>query len=130
MSNLQLIESYHAAIWSDKDLSAIDRCFHENVQVHSPVKPTQGTQQLKEIISKWYAGFPDLKVHWDDYICAGNKIVSQWHAQGHHDGDFMGIPATKKNIRYSGVSIYQLENGLVTEYWAYINMDHVIKQLS
>ncbi len=80
MSSLTLIQEFHAALWDNHDISAIDRFFHEDVVVASPVESTVGTAKLKEIMEKWQTGFPNLKVHWDDYITEGNKVVARWHA--------------------------------------------------
>lgn len=106
MENLQLIKEYHLLIWEAKDLNAIDRFFNRDVIIHSPVETTQGTEKMKSIISAWYKGFPNLKVFWDDFICEENKVVSRWHAQGQHEGEFLGHPASQNDINYSGVTIY------------------------
>ena len=129
MSNLTTIKSYHTQIWDKKDLSAIDVFFSADVLIHSPLKTTQGTSEMKEIIALWYQGFPELKVHWDDFICEGDKVVSRWHAQGQQAGDFFDWPASKTEVNYSGVTTYQLNHGKIIEYWAIVDMETLKNQL-
>ena len=129
MSNLQLIEDYQRLIWHDQDTSAIEKYFHPDAVINSPIKKTQGITYLKEVIQNWHIGFPNLKVFWDDFICQKDQVVARWHAKGCHEGNFLGISATNKNISYTGVTIYQLENNKVIQYWAFVDMDHIKKQL-
>jgi predicted ester cyclase len=129
MNNLATIKSYHAKIWEKKELSAIDDYFATNALIHSPVKTTQGTSEMKEVIAMWHKGFPNLKVHWDDFICQSDKVVSRWHAKGQQEGEFLDKAPSKNEVNYSGVTIYQLDNGKITEYWAMVDMETLKKQL-
>lgn len=129
MNNLQFVKACQAALWDDKNLAEIDQYFDHDVLVHSPVKTTQGSDQLREVISKWHQGFPNLKVYCEDFITEQDKIVCRWQAEGRHEGTFLTLPATNKNISYSGVTIFQLMDGKIKQYWAFVDMDHIKKQL-
>jgi hypothetical protein len=76
MTNLQLIKDYQKLVWDNKDISAIEIYFHEDALINSPVKKTKGVEQLKEVIKNWHNGFPNLKVHWDDFICEKDQVVA------------------------------------------------------
>jgi len=130
MSYLQKVKDYQALVWDKKDLSAIEKFFHDDVIVHSVLKQTQGTEQLYTILKSWHEAFPNMQVSFDDYICQDNRVVSRWRAQGCHEGRFLDFPPTHKTIHYSGVTIYQLTDDKISEYWVYVDMDHVKRQLS
>lgn len=129
MNHLNLIQAYQNLIWDQKKLNAIDEYFKPDAIIHSPLRSTQGTASLKEVIGKWYRSFPNLKVHWDDMLNDKNKIISQWHAEGTQTGEFLGIPAAGQIVKYTGVSIYQIEDNQISEYWAYVDMDSIKQQL-
>lgn len=122
MSNLDIIKCFHESLWSTKSIAAIDEYFAHDAKIHSPLETAVGTEKMKNIISQWIEAFPDLVVYRDDFICDSSKVVCRWHAEGHHQGELFGKPASNKLVRYSGVTIYQLENDRITEYWAYVNM--------
>ena len=129
MNNLAIIQAYHSKIWDEKNISAIDYFFDKEALIHSPIKTTEGTELMKEVIAQWYEGFPNLKVHWDDFICEGDKVVCRWHAEGRQDGIFLGKAPSGSLVNYSGVTIYQLADGKITQYWAIVDMDSLKKQL-
>lgn len=129
MTSLELIMEYHQAIWVEKNISATDRYFSNTARIHSPIETTEGTEKMKAVLSHWQQAFPDLIVSFEDYICEGNKVVSRWKAHGTQTGDFLEQPATGKAVRYSGISIFELENEKITQYWCEINMQLIWDQL-
>ena len=130
MNNLDIIKAYHEALWADKNINSIDDVFAEDAMIHSPVSITQGTDNMKQVIATWLDAFPELTVHWDDYICDENKVVSRWHASGVQQQAFMRIEATGKEVNYQGVTIYEITNKKVTKYWALVDMQTIFKQLN
>jgi len=129
-NTLQLVKNYHLAIWDEKDLAAIDRFFDVGAVIHSPMQQSQGPEQMKAVIAKWYRAFPDLVVHFDDYICQDDKVVARWHAEGTQQGEFLGQAASNKSVRYSGVTTYQISNDKIAAYWALVDMDAIKQQLA
>ena len=50
--------------------------------------------------------------------------------RGTHKRDFLGIPATYREITMSGISIFRIENDLVVENWTELDIFGVIQQMS
>lgn len=130
MSHLDTIKQYHTLIWDKKDIHAVDQFFDSEALIHSPVKTTQGTESMKSVITQWHQGFPDLVVHWDDFICEDDKVVSRWHAEGTQRGEFLSKQPTNNKVTYSGMTIYQLRDNKIVQYWAMVDMGSIEKQLS
>ena len=73
--------------------------------------------------------FPDLRVD-NDIIISENDLVSiQWQAQGTHHGEFKGKKPTGKPVAYSGVTVYRIKDNKIIEYWAYLDMQHLLSQI-
>ena len=129
MENLSLIKKYQNFVWDQKNSGVINDFFCEEAVIYTATKQTRSISEFKKVIESWFIGFPQLKLYWDDYICDGDKVVVRWHAQGRHDGDFLGFTPTYKNIDYSGVTIYQLAKDKIVQYWAFADMAHIKAQL-
>lgn len=84
---------------------------------------------MKEVVQAWLKGFPDLSVK-NELIIAENDLVSiQWSAKGTHKGEFKGKKPTGKPVSYSGVIVYRIKNSQIVEYWAYLDMQHLLSQI-
>lgn len=120
---------YAKKIWNDKEIDAIDTFVHPDVVIHSLLGDFHGCQALKNVVQAWLKGFPDLRVTNDSVIAENDMISVQWSAAGTHRGEFKGRLPTDKKVSYRGVTVFRIKNGLITEYWAYLDMLHLMSQI-
>lgn len=125
----EIAKTYVRRIWDDKDLSAIDNLIDQNCLIHSLLGNFKGPDFMKKVVSSWLIAFPDLKVE-NLLVMAENDLVTiQWQAKGTHLGPFKEIEPKGKSVAYEGVTIYRINHGKITEYWAYLDMQQLLKQL-
>ena len=68
------------------------------------------------------SGFKDMKLHIDDMIAEGDKVVTRWTMRGAHSGEavfgHMGpVRPTNKSLTVSGITIHQIQHGKVINSW-------------
>lgn len=122
-------EEYAYRVWGIQDLNAIDELMHSKVIIHSLLGDYEGSGQMKTVVQSWLVAFPDLVVTNKAVISENDRTVIQWNAEGTHLGEFKGIPPTGKRVLYEGVTIYKMDNNKITEYWAYLDMTHLLDQI-
>ena len=44
-------------------------------------------------------------------VSEGNKVAARYTMRGTHDGNFMGVPATGRNIEVHSMAFYELSDG-------------------
>lgn len=129
LSIKEVAEEYANKIWNQKEIATIDELVRKDVLIHSLIGDFRGIQGMKEVVQAWLKGFPDLFVK-NELIISENDLVSiQWSAKGTHKGEFKGIKATGKPVSYNGVTVYRITNSQIVEYWAYLDMQHLIDQI-
>lgn len=62
--------------------------------------------------------FPDLRIHIEDLIAEGDKVVARMTFRGTHRGPLRGIAPTGRQIRFTAIRIYRIANGKIIETWA------------
>jgi predicted ester cyclase len=85
--------------------------------------PCRGRDEVRAFATTFRAAFPDLAFGGRaDLIAEGDYVVGQWIGGGTHTGDaFDDMPIgalsanTGKTMRFTGISILKVENGLITE---------------
>ncbi len=126
----EIAERYSNKLWNEKDLGVIDTFVHQNVVIHSALKnDLHGIQTMKDIVQVWLKGFPDLQVSHDLVIYENDIVIIQWNAEGTHQGEFKGKQPTGNTISYNGVSVYRIQNNQIVEYWAYLDMQHLLSKI-
>ena len=95
---------------------------------HNPfVAP--GLHGVKEFFAGWLAAFPDTVVTVEDAFVAGDKVVGRYTYRATHQGTFLGIPPTGKQITMRSIDIWLVENGMFIEHWDELNTLEVMQQL-
>ena len=104
--------------WSQGNLDVIDEIFDADYVYHEPyVGEVQGSEGLKQVITMYRTGYPDLVFTSQDLIAEGDKVVHRWSCVGTHQGELMGIPATGKRTTTAGINIIRYEGGKAVEEW-------------
>jgi len=62
-------------------------------------------------------------------IAEGDKVASRVTGFGTHTGDFVGVPATHKDVSMTGISIHRVKDGKLIEHWAQIDALSLLQQL-
>jgi predicted ester cyclase len=92
--------------------------------VHYPMhEPKIGRAAVAEFMTEFRKGFPDLDF-WPvgDFIAEGDYVVSRWKGGGTHSGAAFcdlrlgSLPAASgRKMRFSGTTIFRIENGRIAE---------------
>ncbi len=126
----RLVSDLMDTLWNKKDLDAIQRVFHDEVVIHSPLGNYYGPEAMERIVKVWLDAFPDMQYTSIDLVSEGDKVVAQWEARATHRGELRGVHASGRVVTYPGVSVFQVRDGKVVEYWAYVDTQMVLDQLS
>ena len=131
MDSRQLAESY-VAIWNaDASRELVDQIFLADFVDHNP-QPGQekdGVAGIHQVLDVYHAGFPGLRVTTDEVIVSGDRAVVRWTAVGTHVGDLLGIPATHREVRMTGIDILRIADGQIVERWGETNALQTMQQI-
>jgi steroid delta-isomerase-like uncharacterized protein len=73
----------------------------------------RGHEGLRAMLEMHWKGFPDLQFAVTDAIVQDSRMAIVWVAQGTHQGPIMNIPPTGHKVAVRGVSIIDVEDGLI-----------------
>jgi steroid delta-isomerase-like uncharacterized protein len=89
----------------------------------------RGPEGMRQVMSQFFAAFPDMHVDVEDVVAEGERAASRGVMHGTHRGDFMGIPATGKPVRIGYMDIWRFEDGKAVENWVQMDMLGMMQQL-
>jgi predicted ester cyclase len=74
-------------------------------------------EPAKHQAAHFRGGFPDVISTIEDLIAEGDKVVARWRSRATHRGEYMGIAPSGKEVEFTGISIYRIEEGKIAESW-------------
>jgi steroid delta-isomerase-like uncharacterized protein len=129
-----LVRELHDRVWSAGDLSAVERLVAPKYVVHSdPGDPWEGqtldraTYCQRVMYSR--SAFPDLVFTVHDVVATDHRVAVRWSAEGTHQGDLPGLPATGKRLRFAGQTIYEIAGDQIAGHWQVVDRLGFIQQL-
>ena len=75
----------------------------------------QGREGLKEIIAVIRTAFPDIYWVMEEMVAEGEMVFSRFTWSGTHRGTFLGIPATGRQMKVSGMVLDRIVAGRMKE---------------
>ena len=74
-----------------------------------------GLEGLKDVLRGMRSAFPDIDFSIEEQVCEGDKVASRFEWTGTHKAEFMGVPATGRQVRVWGVVIDRLKAGRIKD---------------
>lgn len=97
---------------------------------HQPGSPKPLTrEETEQFMRMFHAAFPDWHTTIEDMIAEGDKVVTRYTVRGTHKGDFLGIPATDKEVAFTSILISRIAGGKFVEDWEEADSLGLMQQL-
>jgi steroid delta-isomerase-like uncharacterized protein len=83
-----------------------------------------------EFFRMYRTAFPDLQMEPQDVLASGDKVVARVRATGTHQGEFMGMPPSGRNVDVQLIDIIRFgDDGLAREHWGVVDLMTMMQQL-
>ncbi len=117
--NKELIRRFYSEVWARGNLAAADEIFAPDYVRHDlrPSNAAPGPEGQKKIAGDFRSAFPDLQFTLDLILAEDDMVAARWTMEGTNLGQWGNISPTGKRARFSGVNIFRIRDGKVTEIW-------------
>jgi len=116
-------------IWNNGNLETADEIIVEEYVLHEAAEEIKGIDSFKVFVKDFRTAFPNAHFDIDDVIVEGDLAVVRYTFRGKHDGDYMDIASTGKEVTATGIRLSRVTDGKIQETWNYIDKLSVLVQL-
>jgi steroid delta-isomerase-like uncharacterized protein len=92
-------------------------------------EPLPGQEAWREGATLMKRAFPDLRIEIDDIVTSEDQVAVRLRLHGTHHSDYLGFPATGRQISYVSHEFYRLANGKIAEEWICSDTATLFRQL-
>jgi steroid delta-isomerase-like uncharacterized protein len=124
--NKLLIMRFFDELWNGRRLDVADEIFAENCLTHQLrsgreiVAVKRGPAEIREHVSAWLEGFPDIEFIVEQIIAEGDVVVTRVRMSGTHAGPWLGIAATGNRVNIRMMTTHKISGGKIVEDWVLI----------
>ncbi|UCE36156.1 MAG: ester cyclase [Thermoplasmata archaeon] len=129
--NKAIVTRMYEEIHNNGNLNKAEELVTSDFVDRTPAMPDmpKGPEGVKLLFGTLRSAFPDLHTTVEDMVSEDDRVVARLTMRGTHKGEFMGIPATGKEISISGIDIVRLSKGKVAERWGVADIAGMMQQL-
>ena len=85
--------------------------------------------EFKEGIAEIRRAFPDYHGADEIQIAEGDLVAGRFVFYGTHEGEFMGVAPTGRQVTFRGLSLNRLVEGKIVEAWVEIDLEDILGQI-
>ncbi len=118
--NVALMRRWFEEVWNQGKIETVNELLAEDavgmgqgepgVEIHGPTDFIPFFHRIR-------GAFPDLKLTVEDAFGARDMVIVRWSATMTHKGDHLGIPASGKPVRITGMTMVRIRDGKIVEGW-------------
>jgi steroid delta-isomerase-like uncharacterized protein len=126
----RVVQRFYQELWTEGKLEVADELFDDNFLGHAPGNTlTRGPEGVKKLVASWREGVPDMVLEIHAQHAEGSRCATRFTGKGTHEGVFLGIPATGKELSLSGIAITRVIDGQVMSDWGEFDVMGMLVQL-
>ena len=111
------------------DLSIADEIIAANYVSHGSPTPNLGSEGVKANVTAFKNAFPDAQAKVEFLVAEGDKVVSRHTWSVTHQGEYMGVPATGKQVNLAVMASFGIAGGKIREAWVIADTFGFMQQL-
>lgn len=77
----------------------------------------RGLEKIIKMVKYSATAFPDIHLTIKDLVAEGDRVVALFEITGTHQGEYLGIAPTGKQLTYWAIQIHRIAGGKVVEVW-------------
>lgn len=117
-------------VQGEGDFALFEELFADDFVDHTPQPGTTADKDgVRVLYHRLRDAFPDFRpeIHWQTVDVDVVTTYKTYH--GTHRGEFLGIAATGRTVRFDTVDAMRVRDGRIVEHWGVANLYGVLGQL-
>jgi predicted ester cyclase len=103
---------------SNADFTALDELMAPDVAA-----------EFREGITELRQSFPDYHGADEIQVAEGDMVAGRFIFYGTHEGEFMGVAPTGRQVTFRGLSLNRLVDGKIVEAWIEMDLEDILGQI-
>ena len=110
--------------------ATIEKYFAPGYRRHLTAISTPLTrEEQRQRATRLRVAFPDAQATLEDIFAEGDRVAYRLTIRGTHTGEFLGVPASGRQVAVSFIAIVRIIDGKLVEEWGGLDQPDLIRQM-
>ncbi len=115
--------------WNAGDLDGYLQLYDDGIRLHGYAPEPMDKTGVRAFYESVFTAFPSPQLDFHDVFGDGDRMCIRFTMTGTHEGEFLGVPATGRDIALPGITTLQFRDGRCVERWSQADMLGLLVQL-
>jgi predicted ester cyclase len=125
-ANKEVVRSFYAEVINGRDSYACERWLSKRF-VHNGVK--RGAEGQRQAVAYFLAAFEPLRHEILLLLAEDDLVAAHQRWSGRHVGEFLGVPASGREVAFTSTAVLKLAGGEIVEAWDELDSGAIVAQL-
>ncbi len=128
--NKHIYQSYIQEIFNEGLLEKLKEYMSPSYVLRdAPPGTPKGPDAIKQIVTMFRSGFPDLEITIEDLIAENDLVATRSTLRGTHLGSAFGMEPTGRKVTMPSLTMVRIIDGKIIESWVRNDFAGLLKQL-
>jgi steroid delta-isomerase-like uncharacterized protein len=114
--NKELVRRYLDA-FNDKDREALSDVVADDVVEHGTHWEVEGFEEFMAYVEENVDTFADYTGSTEAMVAEDDTVAVRYSVSGTHEGEYLGIKPTGRDVEWTGIAMYRVDDGEIAEIW-------------
>jgi predicted ester cyclase len=115
--------------WNAGDLDGYLQLYDDSIKLYGYSPEPLDRTAVRGFYDDIFRAFPGPQLTFHDVFGAGDRIGIVFTMTARHEGEFLGVGPTGREIALDGITVLRFENGKCVERWSQADMLGLLVQL-
>jgi steroid delta-isomerase-like uncharacterized protein len=101
--------------WNAGDLDGYLELYDDRIRLHGYAPEPMDKAQVRAFYEGIFAAFPGSRLELHEVLADGDALAARYTLSARHEGEFMGVPATGRDVVVPGITVMHFEGDEVVE---------------
>jgi predicted ester cyclase len=124
------VRKFYSEIWDKKNFEEIPNVLHENFSFRGSLgQEKRGHEGFKEYVDFVHSVLSNYECIIEELVAQPEKVFAKMVFTGIHESEFMGYPATGKQVSWAGAALFTFMGKKVSSLWVLGDLKSLETQL-
>jgi predicted ester cyclase len=126
----QIVRRFVDEYQTNADAGAFAELMHPDFVDHSrPSGVAEGPEGVRQQFALFRSAFSGFRAEIDAQVAEGDLVVTRKRFHGTHDGDFLGVAPTGREVEIAVIDVVRVRDGRIAEHWNVVDRLGLLEQL-
>lgn len=124
------VKTFYSEIWDKKNFDEVSNVLHEGFSFRGSLGHEKiGHDGFKDYVNYVHSVLSNYECIIEDLVIQPEKVFAKMMFTGIHDSEFMGYPATGKQVSWAGAALFTFSGSKISSLWVLGDLKNLEQQL-